>query len=245
MRQGRGHGVHAALGDAEILGFVEAPHPHDVRDAEHAARSARIAHILRLDEKRLHPVVFEIQVEQVADADRQHGFPHLLVGGAAHVCGHLRKGGWLGEDIAVQNAGGAFPKSVPRREGPGVALGQAPDAVVRLAVVVPGHQIRAVREGLEGHRVVPIGGVAVAGQVQLLNHFALEQVADVGAIRHREAGMDHVANDGAAGAVEPFQHQHGQPFLGQVAGAYQTVVPGANDDGVILGSFHLLLSSSV
>ena len=78
-----------------------------------------------------------------------------------------------------------------------------------LAVVVPRHQVRAVREGLEGHGVVAVGGVAVAGQVEFLNHLALEQVADVRAIRHREAGMNFVADDGAAGAVQPFQHQHG------------------------------------
>ena len=77
---------------------------------------------------------------------------------------------------------------------------------------------------------------SVRFQSQVRNHPGRHLVQQVGAGGDPEARREFARHRRSAHAIGRFQHQHPVTCTGQVAGAYQAVVPAADDDRVVVRS---------
>ena len=96
--------------------------------------------------------------------------------------------------------------------------------------MVPAKQVVAARERLETVGIDWMNGQAVVPELQIVDHLALQQVADVGAGGDAEAREQLLGDAGSADEAAPFQHQHVSAGAGQVEGGHQAVVPAAHHD---------------
>ncbi len=76
-------------------------------------------------------------------------------------------------------------------------------------------------------------GEAVLVKMQIANHRRVEQADRIARRRIAKARMKLLGDRGAAEYRTAFQYTHFLPARREVAGAHQTVVSAADDDGVV------------
>ena len=183
--------------------------------------------------------VFEMLVDEVSHADGEHGLPHFLVAGAADVLIDLGEGRGFAEPVAVKDGRGPLPEACPFRVGLCVLFREA-GKLLCIPVVFPvGHDVVAVREGVEAEGGEWDDVQPVIAQLQIVDNPALHDVQDVGAVGNVEAGCEFVSHYGAAHHLKALQHEDFQAFLGQVSGGDEAVVARPDDDGVVLVLLHV------
>jgi hypothetical protein len=179
-------------------------------------------------------VVAEVRLHGGADRFLEQRAPGVLVVDAAAQLVPAGQGfGERGEDPpgdapghAVEALPGRVFALAPREPGEGL-----PGAVLSPAHEEPRGASAALDRGVRGDRA-PLDAEA---QAEVVHDLPREQADQVGVAREAgvDAGEGAGGDGGAAGVVEPFQHQHGPSGPGQVGGGDQAVVSSADDYGVV------------
>jgi hypothetical protein len=115
----------------------------------------------------------------------------------------------------------------------GVALGEFGDLLEGVRRVLPGEKIAAIGERREKRRILRIDLVAEAIQFQLGDHTLAQQARKIGGGRDTIAGPDLLGHGASAHQVATFEHQHGEAPPRKIGGRGQSIVPAADDDGVV------------
>ena len=250
LRHGLGDGAHAADRVAPGALFSIDLAEHVVQ--QHIGRPGRVgtgvvAHhavetIGGLDRIGLEPAVQDVarrlgeQVQQLALA-RQRQLAHAVAEAAG-----LEQLGQRGQPAALdavrrrlqhqfaQQVGRAVQVAVVVVQAPGVALGE------------PGHfksgpaganlQVAAVVKRQEIGKRALDDAQAMPGQRHIVDHLGIEQRDGVRSHRVAKTRMELLGHRGAADDAAALEQRHLQPGAGQVPGADQAVMAGADDDCV-------------
>jgi hypothetical protein len=138
----------------------------------------------------------------------------------------------LQQDLA-QDLGDLGDLPLEGRIGRGVLLGELGDLRLGERAVAGDLQVGAVRQRAERARVPVHDGQAVALQLEIADHLGVQQADHVGADRVPEAGVELLGDRRAADHMAPFDHLNLEARTGQIAGAGQAVVAGADHDDVV------------
>ena len=101
--------------------------------------------------------------------------------------------------------------------------------------IVPEQDMPAIGKGLEQRRGLD-DLKTVLEQFQIQHDLGLQQGEIVGGDRGAEARPDLLGGAGAADDVTALDDADLQPLFGEIGAADQAVMPGAHDDGVIVGN---------
>ena len=196
--------------------------------------------------RRLQHVGLEPLIEEVHRAHRQQLqlVVAIEVGQVAEPSGQVHEGGDVaqpaGEGIGRRHCQDVLGKAahLDHRAAVfvidlGIGARMPGNLAERARVIVHAPQVVAARHRREG-AVERQDLEPVPRQIQLPDDFRPQQRDDVRADRESEAREDFFADRGAADDVTPLEHQHLAAGAREVSRGSESVVPGANDDGVIL-----------
>ena len=92
-----------------------------------------------------------------------------------------------------------------------------------------------IREGNLDRRVARNHSQAVIGQAKFRDYFRPQHARNVRSGRNAAPRRNFFRHTAAADNVSPFEYERRKSSARQVSGGRQTVVPGADDDGVVRG----------
>ena len=120
------------------------------------------------------------------------------------------------------------PYRAPIERGPRLLFPERLPATVRV-----GLQVAVANEGSVGEQRGPrLERQHPELEPEPVDDLLVEQVDGVGAGREREARDELLRGDGAARGVAALEHDHVEAFGGEDGGRGESVVAGADDDGV-------------